>query len=119
MEKRKLSDLQVGDMVILCTNDTRYEDEKKFIKSKGPKWITLEGDYRKAKYSVEDGIANDEHPGYYIKIPKTEYEQEWDNIFNYLCKEVVPRYLETLSLNKLKHLQKRWTNKVLDKDENN
>ena len=119
MEKRRLSDLHIGDMVMLCTSDTRYEDEKKFIKSIGPKWITLENDYRKVKYSVEDGMANNERPGYYIKIPKTDYEKEWDQTFNYLVEQVAPRYLEILDLDKLKHIQRRWTKKILENDGKN
>jgi len=119
MKQRKLADLQVGDMVILCTADTRYEDEKKFIKTKGPKWITLENDYHRVKYSVKDGIANDERPGFYIKVPETEYEKEWYATVNYLIEHVAPKYLYTLDLDKLKHLQRRWTNKILEYDENN
>lgn len=118
MNKKKLSDLQVGDMVLLCTLDTGYKDEKKFIKTKGPKWITLESDYRGVKYSVEDGIANDERPGFYIKVPETEYEKEWYSTFNYLCEQVVPRYLETLDLEKLNHLKRRWTKKIIQHDHN-
>ena len=114
---KNLSDLQVGDMVILCTADTRYEDEKKFIKTKGPKWITLESDYHGVKYHVKSGVANDKRPGFYIKVPETEYEKEWYSIANYLIEEVAPRYLYTLDLDKLKHLQRRWTNKILEYDE--
>lgn len=119
MKTRKLADLQVGDMVILCTLDTRYEDEMKFIKTKGPKWITLENDYYGVKYSVKDGIANDKMPGYFIKVPKTEYEKEWYDTVNYLIEQVAPRYFDTLNLDKLKHLQRRWTKKILEYDENN
>lgn len=116
---KKYSDLKPGDMVILHTEDTRYEDKEKFVKSVGPKWITLEFDYPRVKYSVLDGRANDQLPGYSILIPKSELEKEWYDTFNYLVDQVVPRYLETLSLNKLKHLQKRWTHKILEHNENN
>lgn len=119
MKTKELKELKPGDMVILHTGDTRYEDEEKFVKSVGPKWITLEHDYPRVKYSILDGMANDLRPGYMIFIPKSELEEEWYNTFNYLLGSVVPRYLETLSLSKLKHLQKRWTNKILDKDEDN
>lgn len=113
METKKLSDLKPGDMVILHTEDTRVPDEEKFVKSIGPKWIKLENDYPRVKYSTLDGIANDQMPGYSILIPKSEEEKEWYDTFNYLVEQVVPRYLETLSLEKLKHLQRRWTGKIL------
>jgi len=50
---------------------------------------------------------------------KYSEEQAWEKTYSYLVREVVPRYLKTLSLNKLEHLQRRWTNKILDKDEDN
>ena len=112
-------DLKPGDKVILHTEDTRHKDEVKIVKSIGPKWIKLEFDYPRAKYSVLDGQGNDEVPGYSILIPKTEEEEIWDETYSYLIREVVPKYLKTLSLDKLKHLQRRWTNKILDNDENN
>jgi len=110
----KYSELKPGDKVILHTSDTRYEDEIKFVKSVGPKWIKLEDFYRSVKFSVLDGRANDALPGYEILIPQSSEEQAWEKTYAYLIGEVVPRYLKTLSLTKLKHLQKRWTNKVLD-----
>lgn len=113
----KYSELKPGDTVILHTSDTRYEDEIKIVKSVGPKWIKLENFYHNVKFSVLDGIANDAMPGYGILIPKSSEEQAWEKTYSYLVSEVVPRYLKTLSLNKLKHLQRRWTNKILDNDE--
>ena len=112
--KMKYSELKPGDKVILHTSDTRYGDEIKFVKSVGPKWIKLENFYRKVKFSVLDGTANDEMPGYEILIPQTSEEQEFNRVLNYLVEEVAPRYLNTLPLEKLKHLQRRWTNKILD-----
>ena len=119
MEMKELKELKPGDMVILHTDDSRYPDEEKFIKSIGSKWIQLEFDYPGVKYSVIDGQANDKMPGYRILIPKTPLQEEWYNTFHYLLDDVVPRYLVTLSLSKLKHLEKRWTKKILDNDENN
>jgi len=112
-------DLKPGDKVILHTGDSRYKDEIKIIKSVGHKWIKLEFDYPKVKYSVLDGQANDERPGYSILIPKTGEEEAWEETYSYLIREVVPRYLKTLSIDKLKYLQRRWTNKILKNDENN
>jgi hypothetical protein len=110
----KYSELKPGDKVILHTSDTRYEDEIHIVKSVGPKWIKLENFYRKVKFSVLDGRANDEMPGYEILVPQTSEEQEFNRVLNYLVEEVAPRYLNTLPLEKLKHLQRRWTNKILD-----
>ena len=115
----KHSELKPGDKVILHTSDTRYEDEIKIVKSVGPKWIKLEDFYRSVKFSVLDGRANDALPGYEILIPKSPEEQIWEKTYSYLIREVAPRYLKTLSLSKLEHLQRRWTNKILNKDENN
>jgi hypothetical protein len=110
----KYSELKPGDKVILHTEDTRYEDEIKVVKGVGPKWVKLEDFYRSVKFSVLDGRANDALPGYEILIPQSSEEQAWEETYSYLIREVVPRYLNTLSLNKLKHLQKRWTNKILN-----
>ena len=111
----KYSDLKPGDEVILHTSDTRYGDEIKFVKSVGPKWIKLENFYRYVKFSVVDGQANDAMPGYEILIPSQTFSQEpdWETTYSYLIREVAPRYLKTLPLDKLKHLQRRWTNKIL------
>ena len=115
----KYSELKPGDKVILHTSDTRYEDQIMVVKCVGPKWIQLKDFYKSVKFSVLDGRSNDALPGYEILIPKSSEEQAWEETYSYLVMEVVPRYLKTLSLNKLKHLQRRWTNKILDKDENN
>lgn len=115
----KYSELKSGDKVILHTSDTRYEDEIYVVKSVGPKWIKLEDFYRSVKFSVLNGRANDALPGYEILIPQSSEEQAWEKTYSYLLREVVPRYLKTLPLNKLEHLQRRWTRKILDKDENN
>ena len=114
----KYSDLKPGDKVILHTFDTRYPDEVKIVKSVGPKWIKLNADYIKAKYSVIDGRANDERPGYEIIIPN-EVDKDWEDAYNYMVTQVAPRYLKTLPLDKLRHLQRRWTHKILEYDENN
>ena len=120
MEPRKeLSDLQSGDVVLLCTNDTRYPDKRMYVKGVGRKWIFLEDDYPRAKYSIETGCCNDERPGYYIKIIPREEEVEFDRTVCYLIEEVLPRYLYTLDLSKLKYLQRRWTKKILDNDGKN
>ena len=50
---------------------------------------------------------------------KYSEEQAWEKTYSYLIREVAPRYLKILSLEKLKHLERRWTNKILDNDENN
>jgi len=42
-----------------------------------------------------------------------------DDRIKYLLDQVLPRYLSTLSDDKLKYLQRRWTLKVLEYDENN
>lgn len=110
----KYSELRPVDEVILHTSDTRYKDETYIVKSVGPKWIKLESFYRYVKFSVVDGQANDAMLGYEILIPQSSEEQAWEKTYSYLIREVVPRYLKTLSLNKLKHLQKRWTNKILN-----
>lgn len=115
----KYSELKPGDTVILHTSDTRYEDEIRFVKSVGPKWIKLKDFYSTVKFSVLDGSANDALPGYHILIPQSSEEQAWEKTYSYLIREVAPRYLKTLSLSKLEHLQKRWTNKILSEDENN
>ena len=111
----KYSDLKPGDEVILHTSDTRYKDETYIVKSVGPKWIKLENFYRYVKFSVVDGQANDAMPGYEILIPSQTFSQEpdWETTYSYLIREVVSRYLKTLPLEKLKHLQRRWTNKIL------
>lgn len=44
---------------------------------------------------------------------------EREDRIRYLLEQVLPRYLDTLPTNKLKHLQRRWTNKILKNDENN
>lgn len=110
----KYSELKPGDQVILHTSDTRYEDEIKIIKSVGPKWIRLDNYYSSVKFSVLDGRSNDALPGYEILIPQSPEEQEFDEIYSYLIREVVPRYLKTLTLSKLKHLKRRWTSKILN-----
>ena len=115
----KYSELKPGDKVILHTSDTRHEDEIHIVKSVGPKWIKLENFYRKVKFSVLDGKANDEMPGYYILIPQSSEEQALEKTYSYLIREVAPRYLKTLSLEKLEYLQRRWTRKIIDNDENN
>lgn len=119
METKKLSDLKVGDLVILHTDDTRYEDREMFIKSIGPKWIILDEYYRGVKFSVKDGTSNDKLPGYHIFIPQSPEEQAWEKTYSYLIMEVAPRYLKTLSLDKLRYLERRWTKKILENDENN
>lgn len=115
----RYSELKPGDKIILHTSDTRYEDQIMIVKSVGSKWIKLEDFYRSVKFSVLDGMANDALPGYQILIPKSSEEQAWEKIYSYLTREVAPRYLKTLPLSKLEHLQKRWTKKILDNDENN
>lgn len=115
----KYSELKPGDKVILHTSDTRHEDEIQFVKSVGPKWVTLENFYRSVKFSILDGRANDALPGYEILIPQSSEEQAWEKTYSYLIREVAPRYLKILSLEKLKHLERRWTKKILDNDENN
>lgn len=115
----RYSDLKPGDKVILHTSDTRYEDEIKVVKSVGLKWVKLEDFYKNVKFSVLDGKANDALPGYEILIPKSSEEQAWEKTYSYLIREVAPRYLKTLSLSKLEHLQRRWTKKILDNDDNN
>jgi len=115
----KYSELKPGDKVILHTSDTRHEDEIHIVKSVGPKWIKLENFYRSVKFSVLDGRANDAMPGYEILIPQSSEEQAWEKTYSYLIREVAPRYLKTLSLEKLEYLQRRWTRKIIDNDENN
>lgn len=119
IKTRTFNDLKPGDLVILHTDDSRYPDEEKFIKSIGSKWIKLEFDYPGVKYSVIDGQANDKMPGYRILIPKTPLQEEWYSIFHYLLEDILPKYLETLPLSKLKHLEKRWVKKLNNNHENN